>query len=500
MPAALVLSSCANFNSIYREFAIDSGDKPTKSITMDVKQRAVLSGSRDGNTVVCAEPSPDALAVYAAGLSASAYAGEKKALDMALSGSETASFIGNRTETIQLLRDNLYRACEGYLSGALDKQAYISLIRRYQVMTMGLLAIERLTDTVRPPHVTLVSGTASASTGASAEDKEKASEKKAKAEVALANSTTRSADLKTKLDEAVKAADEKSDDANAKAALKKADEEYKKALAEKSLNEALLRNATQEYEESKGRQGHNATAGGARVEYSPEAAKSQAQSASAVAAAAQAIVKMTIDDGFKLEDCFARKDKCSEADQVKALDTVAMACKPLASAPSNYKLCAEPILRLAAVPLGKIGDLVRRHSDTVKEEEQETPDFTSPTSDLTTVLKNVVGVKENQLYRVDVFATPSQIDLQGRIVDAIIANDSIGLPRKREISLNECTSRFSVDSSADATIRYDDEIDEEKKRDQLAKLLKGTSLNLTKVTEKAVVRSTPLYISIFLCK
>ena len=58
--------SCANLNSIYRDFSVHDGN----GALIDIKQRAILADSRtetgkEGqqfqHTIVCAEPSPDAL-------------------------------------------------------------------------------------------------------------------------------------------------------------------------------------------------------------------------------------------------------------------------------------------------------------------------------------------------------------------------------------------------------------------------------------------------------
>ena len=70
---------------------------------------------------------------------------------------ESASTIGIRTTSIQLLRDAMYRACEAYASGALKKREYARLTKRYQKSMVTLLAIEQLTTTVYPPTVSLTS-------------------------------------------------------------------------------------------------------------------------------------------------------------------------------------------------------------------------------------------------------------------------------------------------------------------------------------------------------
>lgn len=167
MLIVLLSAGCANFMSIHHTFKPDEGD----SISIDAKQRVVYSVKKTyGDNVswraVCAEPSPDALAAISAssGLSADNL---KVALSAALGIQEGAASIGLRTQTIQILRDAMYRLCEGYASGALDDIAFSRLQRRYQNIMLGLLAIEQLTGVVSPKQVALFGG-ASSSVGKTA--------------------------------------------------------------------------------------------------------------------------------------------------------------------------------------------------------------------------------------------------------------------------------------------------------------------------------------------
>lgn len=148
-------SGCANFNSVFREFDADAG----KSVMVDIKQRAIISSRQtEGaktSTIICAEPSPDALSAYAAELAAEGKLPEQTAVQLTAAFQESSSFVGLRTQSIQLLRDSLYRLCEGYMSGALQKSQYDILMRRYQKYMVALLGIEQLTGTVRVPAVTI---------------------------------------------------------------------------------------------------------------------------------------------------------------------------------------------------------------------------------------------------------------------------------------------------------------------------------------------------------
>lgn len=155
------LAGCGNFNSVYRELKVDEGS----GAMVDIKQRAVIAsihetmkeGKAEKKTIVCAEPSPDALSVYAAEIAAEGSVPEKVQAKLSAAFQENAAFVGLRTQSIQLLRDSLYRLCEGYMSGALNELQYQNLFRHYQKYMVALLAIEQLTGTVRPPTVTVSS-------------------------------------------------------------------------------------------------------------------------------------------------------------------------------------------------------------------------------------------------------------------------------------------------------------------------------------------------------
>lgn len=149
---ATVSCGCANFNSIFHTFEASDG----KSVSIDAKQRVVLADSKRG--IVCAEPSPDALSALSASLNASVITPERLTAQLAASNAESATSIGLRTQTIQLLRDAMYRVCEGYMSGALTGPDFLKVHRRYQNLMLGLLAVEQLTGTVTPHPVVLHSG------------------------------------------------------------------------------------------------------------------------------------------------------------------------------------------------------------------------------------------------------------------------------------------------------------------------------------------------------
>lgn len=158
--SALIVSACGgNSRSIYR--TVDTvvavpGDPvvQTQSIVVDAKQRMIITvpPRRDDPeqiAITCAEPSPDALAAVSAALSGSAsysligigQSDTKAALSGAVQ--EAAKQI-NRNNVVQLLRDGLYRACEAYMNGAMSREEYASMARRYADITVSLVALEQM--------------------------------------------------------------------------------------------------------------------------------------------------------------------------------------------------------------------------------------------------------------------------------------------------------------------------------------------------------------------
>ena len=155
--AVMVLTGCASLNSIHR-----THDFKTGSAIIDAKQRAIIAREDLKNGVlVCAEPSPDAMSAYAAELAGKVGVPNKVAAEFVGSFHEGSSFVGLRTQSIQLLRDESYRLCEAHMNGFIDDEQYFLLLRRQQRITVALLAIEQLTETVKVPNVLIeTNGTA----------------------------------------------------------------------------------------------------------------------------------------------------------------------------------------------------------------------------------------------------------------------------------------------------------------------------------------------------
>jgi len=171
------LAACsANHNSIYRMRSLGSG---ASIVTLDAKQRSILTAYRlldsagkpkaDSIRMFCAEPSPDVFSVIAQSLSAGGSFGKsadpasiEAALNFAYSSAEQGSTIP-RTQTINMLRELMFRTCERYLSGGYDPTELSLQAIRDQRLMVSILAIEQLTGAIAPkPAVIAATGSGGA--------------------------------------------------------------------------------------------------------------------------------------------------------------------------------------------------------------------------------------------------------------------------------------------------------------------------------------------------
>lgn len=148
--AGLILGGCANMYTIDRDtpYGDQSGDKDKsggKVVHLDVQQRLFIANNMGK---FCTEPSPDALASFAAAAGLSASSPAKGAVEAAISAGSNAASIGLRTQSITLMRDTLYRMCEAYANGNLSNAQVMSLLGRSQDLTAVILATEQLTGAV----------------------------------------------------------------------------------------------------------------------------------------------------------------------------------------------------------------------------------------------------------------------------------------------------------------------------------------------------------------
>jgi hypothetical protein len=184
----------------------------------DAQQWGVLSQrwaeypheSGDGYWVYrsCAQPSPDVFSVLGFSL-AGAIASNRNETNKNLNA-EVASALSqsgatiSRTQTVNLLRESMYRTCERFMNGAMTQEQFLVQAARDQRAMIAVLAIEQLTGVVLPqPTVIVASGSAiQADRPLELLKKlEEAENAEADAAAALASAKVKAVEAKTKYEE-----------------------------------------------------------------------------------------------------------------------------------------------------------------------------------------------------------------------------------------------------------------------------------------------------------
>jgi hypothetical protein len=230
--AALLLPGCAEMTHLTRTRTMGATDQygMRQAFFIDAKQRAIFQ--RQG--VICAEPSPDALSAIAASQGLSVSTPQGTSVGESLSLAEAAGAIGLRTQSIQLMRDHMYRVCEGYLAGAISPVTFQLMHRRFQTTVVGILAIEQLTGAMRAPAVVLGGSSRVGDAEAVAQLtalRESTAKSVTDAETQLKDAQAKEATAKTELAAAAAAATAAPDDAAKKNAKDEKDANLKNATA-----------------------------------------------------------------------------------------------------------------------------------------------------------------------------------------------------------------------------------------------------------------------------
>jgi len=169
----LALAGCTTNPWVFNRFSTGADD----SVAMDATQRTVivtkpksasLAGQNRPGHLVCAEPSPDVATALSqsvrAAFEAAAKVGPaaaannvdaKLSTDFAKAMSQTIAQLGQRTLTVQVLRDTLYRACESYQNGAMSDVSYGLILSRYERLVMTLMSGELVSGAVGGSGATL---------------------------------------------------------------------------------------------------------------------------------------------------------------------------------------------------------------------------------------------------------------------------------------------------------------------------------------------------------
>ena len=320
-----LLSGCANLNTISRTTPLKSEGDKGKAIHLDIQQRLLIVNNMDK---YCSEPSPDALAAFAAAMGIGASSPAQGAVSGAGSTSSSAASIGLRTQSITLMRDALYRMCEAYANGELSRSQVMTTLSRSQDLTAVILATEQLTGAVVAQQAAL-SGTATSDATAvmTATSKlleaalkqqnlaqtrlEQAMEKKADAE-------SKQKQAQTEYDEAKINSDNNQGDVAAEARLKKAQSDLDSANRQVALmeeirasREKLLNDATESVESLKSAQDSATTSASASSSSSASLSgggtftRLNDQSTQAIAAAVTSMVNNVVNKSYVLEYCMA---------------------------------------------------------------------------------------------------------------------------------------------------------------------------------------------------
>lgn len=230
---ALLLPSCANLNSIYRANVPLSNNRPV-IIATDAKQRHLTMVPDGANGWrMCAEAAPDvftALSTSAsADLSLDKTDAEKNAQARAAFAIAEAAGTVERTQTVNLLRESLYRTCERYLGGAISRSTFVVQSGRDWRAMIAILAIEQLTRSAKPPATILIPGSTGAAISGSPELMRE-----------YAGASAKRNQAETKVKELTPKAENKCEKADA---TQKAQCEADKEVAKKSLAEAQAEQA-----------------------------------------------------------------------------------------------------------------------------------------------------------------------------------------------------------------------------------------------------------------
>ncbi len=153
---SFALGACGSLNNIYWKNGLPGGGEV---ITVDAKQRHTFlfpDPEREGQWRICAEAAPDVFAAVATSAAGDVSingggpsGGQSNSQGSgSVSISESAATIG-KTQTVNAIRESMYRTCERWLSGALSKQQFIVQAARDQNMMLRILAVEQLTGAAR---------------------------------------------------------------------------------------------------------------------------------------------------------------------------------------------------------------------------------------------------------------------------------------------------------------------------------------------------------------
>lgn len=146
--AVVLMFTSGCTSDIFRQFNVDHS--PPSSLSLDAKQRIILVTEKGGidhkARIICAEPSPDIVASIGASGSLMGPGKGESLFKLDAQSAESLTRLTKRNSTIQLLRDALYRACEGYMNGGISVDDYREALLMYDDLVITLLSIEEISQ------------------------------------------------------------------------------------------------------------------------------------------------------------------------------------------------------------------------------------------------------------------------------------------------------------------------------------------------------------------
>jgi hypothetical protein len=148
--SSVFLCSCAELGTS----ATNIGLRPFP-LALSAEQKVITAQpqSKKGKlpSVYCAEPGREA---FTAGTSTLDILPNRQQESSVSGFAAQSEFVGDaaiRASTVQLLRDAMYRMCEGYAAGVISAANCTVIQRRLQNTISALIATQQLTGTIRPP-------------------------------------------------------------------------------------------------------------------------------------------------------------------------------------------------------------------------------------------------------------------------------------------------------------------------------------------------------------
>ncbi|CAN7486063.1 hypothetical protein LJR038_005227 [Acidovorax sp. LjRoot38] len=173
---ALSLAGCANWSSVYRnQTVVDTSGGRQSIVITDAKQRAIHyiqhGSGANAKLKLCAEQAPDIFSVLTATASGelSVKPEQKELAAKAAAALAESGGAIERSQTVNILAMSMYRTCERFLNGEIGRTELSWQAARDQRVMISVLAIEQLTNLIRPQirqSSTLSAGTVGAAAAA----------------------------------------------------------------------------------------------------------------------------------------------------------------------------------------------------------------------------------------------------------------------------------------------------------------------------------------------